>query len=230
MTLQSSVSDKTRSLLMPRRGIPDKLKSGLQSSVSSAAPAGLLFPMAAVLVGALLAHLVPGGLQTAGAQNRPSNQLHAERWRVQCFGGASGRVLLDTTFVGRVRMRRGGIIWQVDRATITQFDARGGGRGSLGRRNYSTADCVASAIPAETDLVRRFNRPGSNRAPPSRSERQRKAPRREQMPDTTSREDLRETLPEEVLPDSMKRGIPPEEPDGPNPDTTETMMRKEPGR
>lgn len=174
---------------------------------------------------ALLAHGMPGVAPATAAQDRPTSQLNAERWRVRCVTGNSGQVLLDTTFVGRVKMRPGGILWQVSRETITRFDAGAGDRGKLGRRNYATADCLASAVPAGSDLIPRFNRPGRKAPAPRPTKRS-----REGGSDTTYQQDPRKEIPDEVLPDSMMRDAAPEGSDGRSLDTTETVMQEDSGR
>jgi hypothetical protein len=134
-------------------------------------------------------------------QNRMGRQqLSAATWTVQCTGGAGPELLLDTTFVGRVRLRRGGIMWQVTRETLTPQDAGTGDRAELSRRNYATGDCVVMSSPAGSDLIPRLNRPGqgSYQLPEERSDTA-------SADQETTREDPRGTVPEEALPDSMYR-------------------------
>lgn len=164
----------------------------------------------------ILLCLLTLGVTSEGFGQSPLNglrgqQLNAATWTVQCTGGASPELLLDTTFVGRVKLRRGGIVWQVTRETLTPQNAGKGDRAELSRRNYATGDCVVVSRPAESDLIPRLNRPGrgaSYRMP-------------EEGSDTAStdqertREDPRETIPEDALPDSTYRRA----------DSTETERR-----
>jgi len=126
--------------------------------------------------------------------------MNAATWTVRCTGGAGPTMLLDTTFVGRVRLRPGGIVWQVTRETLTPIDAGKGDRAELGRRNYATGDCIVVSRPARSDLIPRLNRPGSRTDQGGRP--QRDTANTESIPGS---EDPRETVPEEALPDSLYR-------------------------
>lgn len=152
-----------------------------------------------ILTCGLAMGIVSEGLGQVPRNDMRGPQMNAATWTVQC-SGAGPTMLLDTTFVGRVRLRPGGIVWQVTRETLTPIDDGKGDRAELGRRNYATGDCIVVSRPARSDLIPRLNRPGR---PTDRGRRP--------QSDTGATEnrprpaDPRETVPEEALPDSLYR-------------------------
>jgi hypothetical protein len=133
------------------------------------------------------------------AYGQASDPIRSETWTIECITD-DGEKYVDTTFVGRVRMRGGGIEWQVARAAITGFERDAGYRPGFGRRNIVTGNCVAMASEAESDLEMDYNRPRSRR-----QEMRKDMMKREEEMMEEKFEDPRKHIPQEVLPDSLYR-------------------------